>query len=246
MKINTKILSIPPYISTAWKNIASLHVESQDQGLNLVITLLSGAKIEIPLMEPQIIEVIFAAHSQVLEQEERALQPKPIPKLPLNLIPEQEQILSLQFPGKVFLSNIDHLTSLAQHNPEQADMPDMPEDLLQKVTQLAQTIGIDDPGAIQKPEPHCNCMHCQIARAIHKGVDEAKIANPKTEQGEEEIVTDEDLKFKTWDIAQTGEKLYQVSNPLDAKEQYCVFLGDPVGCTCGEKHCEHARAVLSS
>lgn len=244
MKINTKILSIPPYISTAWKNIASLHVENQEGGFTLAITLLSGAKIEVPGLEPQVIEVIFAAHSQVLDLEEKTPQPKTQPKLPFNFIHEQEQTLALQFPGKVFLSNIDHLSSLAQHNPEQADMPDMPEDLLLKITHLAKTIGLEDPNGVQKPEPHCNCMHCQIARAIHRAVDDAK--DPTNEHGAEEIVSDEDLKFKTWDISQTGEKLFHVSNPLDTKEHFSVYLGDPVGCTCGEKHCEHVRSVLNS
>ncbi len=51
MKINNQILSIPPYISTSWKNIASLHVESQDSTIYLVVTLLSGARIEIPQLE---------------------------------------------------------------------------------------------------------------------------------------------------------------------------------------------------
>ena len=68
----------------------------------------------------------------------------------------------------------------------------------------------------------------------------------ENKEREEEIVSDEDLKFKTWDIVQTGEKLYDVTNPLDTKEQYHVYLGEPVGCTCGEQYCEHIRAVLSS
>ena len=62
----------------------------------------------------------------------------------------------------------------------------------------------------------------------------------------EEIVSDEELRFKTWEISQTNDKLYLVSNPIDANEHYSVYLGEPVGCTCGEKHCDHIRAVLSS
>ena len=40
--------------------------------------------------------------------------------------------------------------------------------------------------------------------------------------------------------------LIVVTNPLDANEHYNVFLGDPIGCTCGQKNCEHIRAVLNS
>ena len=35
-------------------------------------------------------------------------------------------------------------------------------------------------------------------------------------------------------------------DPLDPNEHYNVFLGTPLGCTCGEKDCEHIRAVLST
>ena len=70
----------------------------------------------------------------------------------------------------------------------------------------------------------------------------------KKKQTEEplEEVTDEDLKFRTWDIKQPGKKLYLVTNPLDNNENYNVFLGKPVGCTCGQKYCEHIKAVLNS
>jgi PhoH-like ATPase len=49
-----------------------------------------------------------------------------------------------------------------------------------------------------------------------------------------------------WGIEQTAEQLYKVTNPLDANEQYNVFLGTPLGCTCGLKNCEHIRAVLNT
>ncbi len=88
--------------------------------------------------------------------------------------------------------------------------------------------------AFPKPEPHCNCPHCQIARAMH-GIEKQELEEP---------VSDEDLKFRDWEIKQTGEKLYSVTNPIDPSEQYTVFLGEPVGCTCGHSHCEHIKSVL--
>ena len=239
MKINPKILSIPPYISTSWKNIASLHVENHASYLVLVVTLLSGVRIEVPHLEQVMIEGIFAAHARYLEQEEKA-PPKAPARLPLNFPSGQEQILSLGLPLKNAIAGMDNLGNMLQHNPEQADSPDLPSDVLQKIAQLSKTMGIDDPNAVPKPEPHCNCVHCQIARALQVGCTNAE----PIQEEPEEIVSDEDLKFRTWDILQTGENLYKVTNPLDQQEHYNVFLGHPVGCTCGQNHCEHIRAVL--
>jgi hypothetical protein len=242
MKINPKILSIPPYISTSWKNIASLHVENHQPTFVLIVTLHNGARIEVPDLEPSMIESIFAAHTRFMEQDEKAAQPKAPPRTPLNFPMGQEQLLSLGLPLRNGLSGIEHFGSLLQHNPEQADSPDLPLDILQKIADLSKTLGIEDPNAIPKPEPHCNCMHCQIAKALQIGLN----GELPEKESQEEIVSDEELKFKTWDIAQTGDKLYVVTNPLDDKEHYNVYLGEPVGCTCGENHCEHIRSVLNS
>ncbi len=241
MKINSKILSIPPYISTSWKNIASLHVENQHPMFVLVITLLSGVRIEVPNLDPPIIESIFIAHTRYMEQDEKPKQQPP--KNPLNFPLGQEQALSLGL-SKAGPPGTEHLGlgSMLQHNPEQADSPDLPPDILAKITHLAKTLGVEDPETVPKPEPHCKCMYCQIARALQTGLN----GDDQQKKEEEEIVSDEDLKFKTWDIAQTGDKLYCVTNPLDAKEHYNVYLGDPIGCTCGETQCEHIRAVLTS
>ena len=73
MNINPKILSIPPYISTSWKNIASLHVDTQNPTLVLIVTLLNGTCIEVPQLAPDTIEMIFRAHAHFLELEEKSL-----------------------------------------------------------------------------------------------------------------------------------------------------------------------------
>ena len=243
MKINSKILSIPPFISTSWKNIASLHIENQQSILVLVVTLLSGVRIEVPHLDKTMLEAIFAAHARFLEQEEKGAPSKaPAPRPPLNFPVAQEQIISMEIPLKHGLASIDQFGTLLQHNPEAADGPDLPPDILEKIAQLSQTLGVEDPNAIPKPEPHCNCMRCQIARAMQKGLS----GLPEEKEETEEVVTDDDLKFRTWDVLQTGEKLYSVSNPIDNKEQYNVYLGEPIGCTCGHAGCEHIRAVLNT
>jgi hypothetical protein len=223
MQINDKILSIPPYISTSWKNIISLQVETRSSHLILIIELVSGSRVEIPHLDKPTIERIFTMHAQHVENSSG---PKKNP-------PMQPFGFSLPFP----LPGIDGLTSVLQHNTEQANAPDLPPELIEKISELTNTISPEDLAIIPKPEPHCNCPHCQIMRAM---TGEEKLP------ALEEEVTDEDLKFRTWDIVQQADKLYIVTNPLDLKEHYSVFLGEPLGCTCGQKNCEHLQAVLHS
>ncbi len=244
MRINSHILSIPPYISTSWENIASLHVENEEPSLMLIVTLLNGTSIEVPELERSILDAIFTAHAKFLEQEQAPMQNK-FPPAPIasSLLPT-EHVMAFEIPIKSNLE-MDQFGSMLQHNPDQADGPELPYDLICKIAHLSKSIGIDDPDVLPQPEPHCNCMHCQIARAMHSGMITEQ-NHAQLPAAEEEVVTDEELTFRSWDIEQTGDRLFSVSNPLDTKEQYSVFLGTPVGCTCGEKHCEHIQAVLKS
>jgi hypothetical protein len=242
IRINSHILSIPPYISTSWSSIASLHVEQQAANLVLVVTLLNGNCIEIPHLEGSLLETIFSAHAKFLEQDQPAAQNSFPPKSLMQTSDIAQHLMSIELPSKSNLE-LEQIGGALQHNPEQADSPDLPSDLIHKIAQLSQAIGIDDPNALPQPEPHCNCMHCQIAKAMQKAINKVTEQEPEVS---EEIVTDEDLTFRSWDIAQKDKQLFIVSNPIELKEQYTVFLGEPMGCTCGEKHCEHIRAVLHS
>jgi hypothetical protein len=87
--------------------------------------------------------------------------------------------------------------------------------------------------------PHCNCFHCQIARVLKPNKED-------TQQNEEQEISAEDLQFEQWIITHTGDQLYSVINKLDDSEQYNVYLGEPIGCTCGQTGCEHLLAVLKS
>lgn len=227
MKINEKILNIPPYISTSWKNIISLHVEEKQGQSLLVVSMKDGSRISVPGLGQTSIDAIFDAHAKYLENPSS----NPIAGLPI------EPGMNFGFPLKIGAGGIESIGSMMQHNPDQANSPNLPREILEKIAAVAKALGIDNPGALPKAEPHCNCMHCQIARVLHgdKELDEADIA-----------VSEEDLKFRQWDIEQTKEKLYAVTNPLDKNEHYSVYLGEPLGCTCGKKNCEHIRAVLES
>ena len=239
MKLNPKILSIPPYISTSWKNVVSLHIEKRPPHTVLVIGLVNTSVIEIPNLPPPILEAVFKAHENYLEQEASAPQyPKGSMPAPLFQGSLEDPIALFTLPLRIGMET--NMGNLLQHNPEAADTPDLPKEVLDKVASFSKAIGFESIENMPKPEPHCNCMHCQILRTLQ--------AEEVTYEGdhEEEIITQEDLKFRDWDIQQSGENLYLVTNPLHNDEQFTVYLGSPTGCTCGKKNCEHIHAVLNS
>jgi hypothetical protein len=217
MKITPRILSIPPYVSTSWGNISSLHIRENSL---LVISLNDGTQIEVPNMAQEEIDAIFQAHATFSEMETSSL-PKGI-----------DNSLSFSIPIKSDGTTLDALGSHMQHNPEQSDLPPIPPHILTKIGSIIRTLGLEDASVLDKAEPNCNCVYCQLSRAV---------------QGEpEEIVEEADLKFRDWEVSQRQEKLYHVVNPLDKNEYYDVFLGEPIGCTCGSKNCEHIRAALNT
>lgn len=242
MRINQKILSIPPYISTSWKNVLSLHVDDRREGAVLIIGLMNGSTIEIPGLDRKILEAAFEAHEKYLEQEtiQSPTQKNPPsgPLLPPEVLGESSAILSL--PIRFGLDG--NMGNLLQHNPEAADSPNLPPEVLEKIMSLSKAIGLDNLDQFPKPEPHCNCMHCQIMKALQGKDQEEDSYSPE----EEEVVSEEDLRFRDWDVQQKGDQLYIVTNPLNREEHYDVFLGSPIGCTCGQENCEHIKAVLNS
>lgn len=230
MIINQKILSIPPYISTSWKNITSLHLEEVNSSLILFICLKNGTKIQIPGLNKPVIEKIFHSHAKHLEDES---EPS------VNKEAAHNSLFSFGMPLKPGIEGIESLGSAMQHSPDQANTPNLPPEVLSKIIGIVKVLGIEDSEHLPKPEPHCNCVHCQIAKAL-------QIRSGINEENLDEEVSDEELRFKDWEIKQTGKDLFSVINPLDHEEQYNVFLGEPIGCTCGKKNCEHIKAVLKS
>lgn len=216
MKITPKILSIPPYLSTTWKNIASLQAKPTGNVFTLQVLLQNQKTVEVPGLNQEMIDEIFASHARFADPSK------------LEIDPSFGFSLPIQGEG-----GVDALNPALHHNPEQANLPPLQPEVLRKIAAIAKIIGAESFSFL-KAEPNCNCLHCQISRAFQQ------------EEEFEEVVSDEDLRFRDWDITQTGDKLYQVVNPLDSAEHYNVFLGKPIGCTCGSKDCEHIRAVLKS
>lgn len=220
-KINNQILSIPPYISTSWQNVASLHVCKEETGTLLIISLLNNQSIRIPNLTETEIDYIFQIHREVLEKRSNS---KEVPS-------------NFGFPIKMGYEILDGSGAFLQHNIKQANAKDLPKEFLEKIANLAKIVDFDGNAEnFMKAEPHCNCPYCQIARAL----------DGKTTEVQEEEVTREDLQFREWDIEQTSDKVYVVTNPFDKEEKYQIYLGKPIGCTCGNTRCDHIRAVLES
>jgi len=224
IKINDKILSIPPYISTNWSNIASLHMK----GNLLIISLSDGNTIGIPGLPPETVELIYSYHATFLETA-------PLTSTPFKIIDSIEPTI------RFALGSLEELGNVAQHNPAQSNAPNLPPEILEKIGTISKIL-LPNEAVLPKAEPSCNCFYCQIARTLNPSSSLPITAVKETH----EEVSDAELKFQQWEITQTGENLYTVTNRLDTKEIYSVYLGEPVGCTCGKLGCEHVVAVLKS
>ncbi|MEG0037252.1 MAG: hypothetical protein RSB82_03210 [Victivallaceae bacterium] len=242
IKINEHLICISPYVSARWTQVAFIQTEEDpvNKSHSLLLHLNDGKVIRIPNLDKPVIDIAFYEHLRYLEQNQNKelleLKDEDKFKFISSLIQQVTksvdlQLLSTKTVSPTLLFGGESIEALLQHIPEQKDCPTMPREAIEKMIGFIKTIMGSDLKLLLKPEPHCNCLHCQIARITH-------------ESENEEVVTEEDLSFRDWDIIQSGEQLYTVTNPLDRKEQYNVYLGNPVGCTCGNLHCEHIKTVL--
>lgn len=248
MKINNKVLSIPPYLSTAWSSIQSLHM----RGTDLVVNLKDGNKVEIPELDTKVLMDIFNTHAEVLEGGAQGVKEASLPTPPFaqmfssNVVPNAADQRA-EFPFRFAVSSsLEDTGMLLQHDPAQALSPDIPGEILNKIVAITQIISPEDRAQFPKAEDNCNCVHCQISRAFHQSGLQEQSQILAIETKEEEVVADSELAFQQWDIAQAGPDMYTVISRLDPSEKYTVFLGNPVGCNCGQTNCEHIVAVLKS
>jgi len=165
-KINHKILSIPPYISTSWKNINTLHMKVIEGKQVLVIVLHNGTLIEIPGLEEKLIEQIFDAHSQYVDHETKEPQAESLKTFEPTAEKENDISFSFGIPFQMSgAEGAENISSFLQHNPDQANTPKMPPDVIEKITSITKALGMDiEQMNIPKGEPHCNCPFCQMGR----------------------------------------------------------------------------------
>ena len=230
MQISKKVLSIPPYISVSWGDVSSLRIENEE----LLVSLREGTVIRVPNLTPTQLSEIFAAHSQHLEAQNDAPELPPSPFS--SPFPGGGQVIG--FPLRFGPDGMEGLDAAMSHDPSQANAPDLPPEILEKIAGISSVLGVENVASLPVPEANCNCFHCQIARAVQATEEEELVVD--------EEVSDEELTFREWDIEQTDDNLFTVTNPLDGTEKYSVYLGEPIGCTCGEKNCCHIKAVLQS
>lgn len=252
MKINKSILCIPPYISTPWENVSLLQYMEDI----LRVTLIDGLVIEVPHLSAETATLAFEMHAEALESMDEGLSILEHEKLQANATASSnpfEQFASMLQQGGDSLGfpitlGPEGFGGAMAHNPEQSDIPDLPKEALHKIGIVAKALGEELPIDMPKPEPHCNCVHCQIARTFNDGGAEESVDSELDKILSEEV-SDDDLRFREWDIKETdhSQQIFVVSNPMDQTEAYNVCLKpSSIGCTCGQPDCAHIKAVLNS
>jgi hypothetical protein len=243
IKIDEKLICIPPYISTTWDQISFLQSEEESGTgyLILALHLKDGKTVRIPQVDSSLIDIAFAAHVKFLESkisEQNQAEPN---KAIGNLLQQLTGLTPDQFnnlPIRFGISGVEGMPGMEalQHNSTYGNAPDMPAEVLDKISGMIKMLSNGEVSSFPKPELHCNCPHCQVARSVHNI--EKEPVSPI-----DQPVSDEELSFRDWEIVKKGDKLYNVIN-LESKEEYSVYLGTPIGCTCGNTSCEHIKAVL--
>lgn len=239
MKISSKIFSIPPYISTRWEYVQSLRVANN----LLIVTLRDGSSCSIPDLSKDTIDQIFTFHADSIETA--AQQKEDLTQMVEGMRSGFKELLNML--TKLGQNALSSIGKALEHDPNNANLPELPPDMVKKVQMLLKIIPKEDILAMPEAEPGCNCMYCQINRILRESSTTIETSQPDLlAEGGTETVEEKDLEFSEWIVEPLQDKLYKVTNKLDPKEEYRVFLGDPIGCTCGKPHCEHVLAVLKS
>ncbi len=238
--IDPFFLSLPPYLSTPWHQVQMLRKEEN----HLAIELVNGKVVKIPDLDGSTLKELFEMHEKILKNPPSAWPiSKPRTEADSNLI---QPFSSLDSLSSTLLHSFDKFFSFFQHDIKLANSPDLPADLVQQLQQIAQGLTSEEKEKLPQKEPHCNCPGCQIMQLFHQENGSNFTSEKKEDQKEEEIVADTDLTFSEWKIDLITKNLYKVSNPNNPNESYQVFLGSPIGCTCGKTRCAHIEAVLKT
>lgn len=240
IKITSQILSIPPYLSTRWDYIQSIRVQEKA----LLISLQSGPPCSIPgLTEEEISQIFssFALYAQPTKEEHKVDDTfkKDISQLVEGVKKGFAEFLHILAKSG---GQSAGFAKALEHDPSNANLPPLPPEAIGRVEMLLQIVPEEDILAMPEPVAHCNCMYCQVQRLLRNALAEKKghIEN------EGEPVDESELKFNEWIVEPLEDKMYSVRNKLNPQEEYKVFLGEPLGCTCGKANCEHIIAVLRS
>ena len=215
----------------------SLHVADD----LLMVTLKDGTTCAIPHLPKETIEQIFSLHAESSD----ANQKEDLHNLVDSMRSGFKELVNIF--AKLGTNSLGSLGKALEHDPNNANLPELPPDLVKKVEVLLTVIPKEDILSMPEGLPGCHCMYCQINRILRESVLSKETDVPDIlAEGQSEPVEEKDLVFSEWIVESIGEKLYKVTNRLDPSEGYRVFLGEPIGCTCGKPHCDHVLAVLRS
>lgn len=265
MKITSKILSIPPYLSTSWYDVDSLF-QSEDGAL--VVALTNGTHVRLEQLSSEVIHTIFNAHACFLEEE--AAREEEEDEEEDKGLKRAEVEFSVQTPftmGQMDEGNGDAMKIFMEHDASRSLGPLLPDAVLKRVTALAKMFLPPDMIPLDASHENCRCPFCQIVRAL------SGLPQPSLEEGEEKKKSlelreparekksreehKEPLAGKEsehgkqkgdllWTIQQIGDQLYKVTEKAHPERVFQVSLATPVTCSCGEPNCVHIIAVLKS
>jgi hypothetical protein len=249
IKISERLFSFPPYLVTSWEHVSSLEGRHQpDEKVVLLFHMNTGLSVELPALAKSTVEAIFVAFQNYHEQRQiirlklKSALASSAMNFPLPLAEGSAMGLGLAIP----LSGLPNLASGAsalmpliqnlRHNPQLKDLPSLPSDLLEKIAYTARELFNQDPDTeMPTPVAGCHCMHCQMARAIQTGIEQAG-----------ERVDEHELRFSTWHIHSLSPVHYLVVSTNDPSQCFDVKLKPEIACSCGMPTCPHIEAVLRS
>lgn len=263
IKISDRLFSFPPHLVTTWEHIHSLEGKYQDNdNVTLTFHMNTGLYVELPALPKSTVDAIFVAF-QNFHEHRHTIRLKlknvlassamnfPLPEGPhlgmgLNMGLNMGMTTGMNLGIAVPLSMVSPLANPSsslvplvqnlRHNPELKDLPSLPSDLLEKIAHTARELYSQDPD-LEMPTPiaGCHCMHCQLARAVQTGAEQAG-----------EPVNEQELRFSNWHVHPLGASLYYVVSTMDPSQSFEVQLKPEITCSCQASACVHIEAVLRS
>lgn len=205
----------------------------------------------IPNLPSSMQELLFSCHIEAIERTQKTDHHSPVLRQEdlhaiLNAVQTGiKEIMALIL--KLGSSAISSVGKVLEHDPNNSHLPPIAEEMKKKILLLLNVVPKEDILAMPTPVLGCNCMYCQINRTLREGIGihESDLEENR-DQENDDTVDEKDLEFSEWNVTPISEKLFLVRNKLDEHEEYRVFLGNPIGCTCGKANCEHIVAVLRS
>ncbi|HEY4831226.1 MAG TPA: hypothetical protein VIH61_01515, partial [Waddliaceae bacterium] len=144
VKIDEKLICIPPYISTTWDQVTFLQSEEDPEThlFALVIHLIEGRAVRIPNLDSSLIDIAFGAHIKFLERKNNPLSKQKGGEDPKTIGALLQQMTGLSpdqlanMPVRFGIAGIEGMPGMEvlQHNQSQGNAPDMPAEVLEKIT----------------------------------------------------------------------------------------------------------------